>query len=88
MACRSWSADEWMIAPPLAAAGADLDWCERAAEALDGPGLQAGLEWVASTLSAAALLSEIKESSGRIYGLVDAVRPHHRWTARRRSIST
>jgi signal transduction histidine kinase len=69
-------ADEWTIAPPLAAAGADLDWCERAAEALDGPGLQAGLEWVASTLSAAALLSEIKESSGRIYGLVDAVRSY------------
>jgi signal transduction histidine kinase len=66
-------ADEWTIAPPLAAAGADLDWCERAAQVLDGPGLQAGLEWVASTLSAAALLSEIKESSGRIYGLVDAV---------------
>lgn len=69
-------ADEWTIAPPLAAAGADLDWCERAAEALDGPGLQAGLEWVASTLSAAALLSEIKESSGRIYGLVNAVRSY------------
>jgi signal transduction histidine kinase len=69
-------ADEWTIAPPLAAAGADLDWCERVAEALDGPGLQAGLEWVASTLSAAALLSEIKESSGRIYGLVDAVKSY------------
>jgi signal transduction histidine kinase len=69
-------ADAWTIAPPLAAAGADLDWCERAAEVLDGPGLQAGLEWVASTLSAASLLAEIKESSGRIYGLVDAVRSY------------
>jgi signal transduction histidine kinase len=69
-------ADEWTIAPPLAAAGADLDWCERAAQVLDGPELLAGLEWVASTLSAAALLAEIKESSGRIYALVDAVRSY------------
>jgi signal transduction histidine kinase len=65
--------DEWMIAPPLAAAGADLRWCERAAAVLDGPALQPGLEWVASTLSAATLLSEIKESSQRISGLVAAI---------------
>jgi signal transduction histidine kinase len=64
---------EWMIAPPLAAAGADLRWCERAAAVLDGPALQPGLEWVASTLSAATLLSEIKESSQRISGLVAAI---------------
>jgi signal transduction histidine kinase len=69
-------ADEWTIAPPLAAAGADLRWCERAAAVLEGPGLQAGLEWVASTLSADTLLAEIKESSGRIYGLVGAVRSY------------
>jgi len=27
----------WMIAPPLAAAGVDLAWCERAAGVLAGP---------------------------------------------------
>jgi signal transduction histidine kinase len=67
---------EWIIAPPLAAAGIDLAWCERAAAVLEGPALEAGLEWVASTLSAATLLSDIKESSRRISALVAAVRSY------------
>jgi signal transduction histidine kinase len=80
-ALSSWLASrgivrEWMIAPPLAAAGVDLRWCERAASILQGPALQPGLEWVASALSAATLLSEIKESSRRISGLVAAIRSY------------
>jgi signal transduction histidine kinase len=67
---------EWIIAPPLAAAGIDVAWCERAAAVLEGPALQAGLEWVASTLSVATLLSDIKESSRRISGLVAAVKSY------------
>jgi len=43
---------------------------------LEGPALEAGLEWVASTFSAATLLSDIKESSRRISGLVAAVRSY------------
>jgi signal transduction histidine kinase len=65
---------EWVIAPPLAAAGVDLAWCERAATALAGSALEPGLEWVASTFSIAALLSEMKESTQRISGLVAATR--------------
>src|SRR6266516_343892 len=42
----------WDIAPALAAAGADLAWCERVGQVLDGGTLEPGLEWVASTLSA------------------------------------
>jgi signal transduction histidine kinase len=77
-ALSSWLAGrgvarEWMIAPPLAAAGVDLGWCERAAAVLPGPALEPGLEWVASTLSAASLLSEIKESGRRISELVAAI---------------
>jgi signal transduction histidine kinase len=64
------------IAPPLAAAGADLGWCERAAAVLPGLALEPGLEWVASTLSAATLLAEIKESSRRISELVAAMRSY------------
>jgi signal transduction histidine kinase len=64
------------IAPPLAAAGADLGWCERAAAVLPGPALEPGLEWVTSTLSAATLLAEIKESSRRISELVAAMRSY------------
>ncbi len=68
--------NQWDIAPPLAAAGADLAWCERAAAVLEGPALEPGLEWVASTLAVAALLSEIKESSRRITALVGAIKSY------------
>ena len=46
----------WRIAPPLAAAGVDVAWCERAAEVLEGGTLEPGLDWVAGTLSTRALL--------------------------------
>jgi signal transduction histidine kinase len=69
-------AREWDIAPPLAAAGVDLDWCERAAGILQEPALEPGLEWVASTFSATTLLAEIKESSRRISALVAAVKSY------------
>jgi signal transduction histidine kinase len=67
---------EWAIAPPLAAAGIDLAWCERAGQVLDGAALEPGLEWVASTFSVASLLSDIKESSRRISELVAAVKSY------------
>ena len=67
---------DWQIAPALAAAGADLAWCERAAAVLEGPSLESGLEWVASALSASALLSEVKDSARRISELVAAVRSY------------
>jgi signal transduction histidine kinase len=66
---------EWAIAPLLAAAGVDVAWCERAAGIL-GPALEPGLELVASTVSATALLAEIKESSRRISALVSAVKSY------------
>ena len=66
----------WSIAPALAAAGVDLDWCSRAAAVLEGQALEPGLEWVASTSSVAALLSEAKESTRRISELVAAVRSY------------
>jgi signal transduction histidine kinase len=66
----------WRIAPPLAAAGADLDWCERAAGILDDRTLEPGLEWVASTLTMATLLAEIKDSTGRVSSLVTAVKSY------------
>jgi signal transduction histidine kinase len=73
---RHGVAREWTIAPPLAAAGADLAWCERAAAALAGSALEPGLEWVASTFSLATLLSEMKESTRRISELVAAIKSY------------
>ncbi len=80
-ALSSWLAShgiarDWMIAPPLAAAGVDLAWCERAAAVLEGSALEPGLEWVASTFSVATLLSEMRESSRRISGLVAAIKSY------------
>jgi len=66
----------WDLAPPLAAAGVDQAWCARAEAALGGQGLGPGLEWVASTLTAATLLSEMRESTRRISELVAAVRSY------------
>lgn len=66
----------WRIAPALAAAGADIAWCERAAQILGSETLEPGLEWVASTLSTTALLSEIKDSTGRVSALVGAVKSY------------
>jgi signal transduction histidine kinase len=67
---------DWIIAPPLAAAGVNLAWCERAAAVLGEPALEPGLEWAASTFSVAMLLSEVKESARRISHLVGAVRSY------------
>jgi signal transduction histidine kinase len=67
---------DWLTAPQLAAAGVDLEWCERALTVLGGAALEAGLEWVASTLSIGTLLSEVKESTRRVSDLVAAVRSY------------
>jgi signal transduction histidine kinase len=67
---------DWVIAPALAAAGADLAWCERAAAALPGPALEPGLEWVANTLSVAALLTEVQDATRRVSGLVTAMKSY------------
>ncbi|MEU0090025.1 ATP-binding protein [Kribbella sp. NPDC006257] len=67
---------DWLIAQPLAAAGVDVAWCERAAAVLDEDNLEPGLEWVASTFAATTLLSEVKISTRRISELVSAVRSY------------
>ena len=66
----------WRIAPALAAAGADIAWCERAAQILGDGTLEPGLEWVASTLATASLLSEMKDSTRRVSALVAAVKSY------------
>jgi signal transduction histidine kinase len=67
---------DWVLAPSLTGAGADIDWCERVAEVLGEDRLGPGLEWVASTLSSAGLLVEVKESTRRISDLVAAVKSY------------
>ncbi len=67
--------DDWLIAAPLAAAGADVAWCDRAADALDGA-LSPGLAWVAGTVTVTSLLAEVQESTHRISELVGAVKSY------------
>jgi signal transduction histidine kinase len=65
----------WKIAPSLAVAGVDTEWCERAALILDGA-LEPGLEWVAATLASQALLAEMKSSTSRVSELIDAAKSY------------
>ena len=69
-------AREWVIAPALAAADADVAWCDRAATVLTESALEPGLEWVASGLSVASLLSEVKQSTRRVSDLVGALKSY------------
>jgi signal transduction histidine kinase len=68
---------DWFIAPPLAAAGVDEAWCERAAAVVGGGrSLEAGLEWVATSLTAASLLTEVQESTRRVSDLIGVIRTY------------
>jgi signal transduction histidine kinase len=68
--------EDWLVAPALAAAGADVAWCEKVAGLLDGPCLGPALHWVSSSLSMTALLAEVKESTQRVSALVGAARSY------------
>ena len=67
---------DWLIAPVLAAAGADVGWCERLEAALPATSLAPALEWISASLSTAALVQEVKEATGRVSALVAAVRSY------------
>ena len=63
----------WGTAAALARAGADVAWCERVGTVLSGRALGPGLDWVASTLTWASLLAQVKESTRRISDLATSV---------------
>jgi signal transduction histidine kinase len=69
-------AEPWVLAPALAAAGVDPAWCEKVAEVLGAPALGPGLEWVTNSISVRTLLAEVKESTGRIFELVAAMKSY------------
>lgn len=66
----------WVIAPALAGAGVPREWLDRAASVLPDTALQAGLEWVASSVTTAALISEAQSATRRISDLVSAVKSY------------
>ncbi len=65
---------DWVVAPALAAAGADVEWCDAALELLGVDSVQYGIEWVASTVAVRGLLGEVRESTRRISELVASVK--------------
>jgi signal transduction histidine kinase len=67
--------EPWQVAEPLAAAGVDREWLDRVAAAA-GPATGVALSWVAATLNAARLASELRESTSRMTSLVGAVKSY------------
>ena len=77
----SWLEDHdvlqaWLLAPALAASGVDRAWCEEAAGVLGQAALGPGLEWVSNRNLMSDLLTEVKESTGRIFELVAAMKSY------------
>ncbi len=66
----------WDIAAPLAAAGADLEWCTRVSHAVGELALGPALQWIASKVSTTTLITQMKESTRRISDLVAAARSY------------
>jgi signal transduction histidine kinase len=67
--------EAWKISEPLARAGVDGAWLTRVGE-LAGPAAHAALEWVAASLTAHTLTSELAESTERMSALVGAVKSY------------
>ena len=67
--------EPWRVAEPLAAAGVDRAWLDRVADKA-GPATDAAIAWVAATLTARGLSSELQESTRRMSDLVGAVKSY------------
>ena len=65
----------WQFAEPLAMAGLDADWVDRV-QAIAGPATMKTLAWVAASLTAHELASELVESTERMSKLVKAVKTY------------
>jgi signal transduction histidine kinase len=67
--------EAWRLAEPLATAGLDRNWVDRVAE-VAGPATDAAIAWVAATLAARGLASELQEATKRMSDLVGAVKTY------------
>ncbi|HVK43352.1 MAG TPA: ATP-binding protein [Micropruina sp.] len=73
---KGMTREPWVLAGALTTAGADPAWCARVERVLPGPDLEPALHWVASTAEVRQLLGEVRESTGRIFELVAAMRSY------------
>ena len=67
--------DAWKLVEPLISAGLDDDWVDRV-HAIAGPATGGVLRWVAASLTAQGLASELQESTRRMSALVGAVKSY------------
>jgi signal transduction histidine kinase len=67
--------DGWRFAEPLAAVGLDAAWVDRV-QAIAGPATGKTLAWVAASLTAHELATELVESTERMSGLVKAIKTY------------
>jgi signal transduction histidine kinase len=67
--------EAWKLAEPLVAAGLDRVWLDDLA-ATAGPATGAAVAWIAATLTARGLASELQESTKRMSSLVGAVKTY------------
>lgn len=65
----------WKLAEPLSLAMVDQAWLDRVAE-LAGPATNIALEWVAATLTARGLASELQDATGQISELVGVIKSY------------
>ncbi|MDX8153413.1 ATP-binding protein [Patulibacter brassicae] len=65
----------WKIVEPLARGGADDAWVDEVV-ALAGPAAGPAFHWIAATLAAQGLASELQESTARISSLVGAIKSY------------
>jgi signal transduction histidine kinase len=67
--------EPWRLTDPLVAAGVDAAWLERLST-VAGSGASAAVGWIAATLTAQGLASEIGESTDRMGKLVKAIKTY------------
>ena len=69
-------ASAWEIAPTLVAAGVDIEWLERLAEAVPPPNLAVGLSYPVRALESDSLLDEITDAAERVSGLLASAKQY------------
>jgi len=67
--------DAWTLAEPLASAGLDAEWLDRAAAAA-GAAAPIAVRWVATSLNARTLADDLRDSTDRMSDLVKAIKAY------------
>jgi signal transduction histidine kinase len=62
----------WELAPTFVAAGLDVDWLERAVDAVEPEIVEGAMRWIGYSVETELLMNEIQGSAERISSLVDA----------------